>query len=159
MQCIIRTTMDRRRFLKVLGLGGAAAVVTTQLVLPERALALPDPQRTFFLPPEQGWKPATTAEPYTFYLDEPAYRAGLTSGFYRPIMLSVPFDSWALWTSSDGKPAISQNERGVRITRLDSKGYRIPGGGSTRLLSGGDLLMCEPVHPKAAGMTLRLVPA
>lgn len=48
--------MDRRGFLKSVGLGGLAVVAAPTLALPAiRSLVSADPERRFFLPPSGGW--------------------------------------------------------------------------------------------------------
>src|ERR1044072_2820782 len=48
--------MDRRGFLKVVGLGGLAIAAAPALTLPDiKPLAVAEPERRFFLPPATGW--------------------------------------------------------------------------------------------------------
>jgi hypothetical protein len=84
--------MDRRSFLKALGGTAAAAVAVPALVLPVRAIALSEPARKFYLPPEQGWpygrSPLADLGQSMAYLNEAQPRYTPTyyriTGFYDP---------------------------------------------------------------------------
>jgi hypothetical protein len=49
--------MDRRGFLRTLGVGGMLAAVAPRLIVPTQTTSLAEPARSLFLPPAGGWYP------------------------------------------------------------------------------------------------------
>lgn len=54
--------MDRRGFLKVLGLGGVAVAAAPKLLLPPARNVVAEPERRIFLPPSGGWVPRSVRD-------------------------------------------------------------------------------------------------
>jgi len=47
--------MDRRGFLRTIGIGAGLAAVAPRLILPDPTTSIAAPERTVFLPPAKGW--------------------------------------------------------------------------------------------------------
>ena len=86
--------MDRRKFLKTLGIGGVLTAVAPSLVLPAARTAIAEPHRTLFLPPAGGWptRAFTLSEtsmgsartPYVDRIFLPAQSTITLEGYYDP---------------------------------------------------------------------------
>jgi len=50
--------MDRRGFLRVLGVGGALVAAAPMLIVPAARNVVAEPERRIFLPPASGWPSA-----------------------------------------------------------------------------------------------------
>jgi len=63
--------MDRRGFLRTLGIGAGLAAVAPRLIVPTPTTSLAEPARTLFLPPAGGWRPGEPALDYVKRLGKP----------------------------------------------------------------------------------------
>jgi len=85
--------MDRRGFLRTLGIGGALLVTAPQLILPEATPEIALPERRYFLPPENGWPvPTPLRDLNATALFSGAGNSQLTlEGFYDPSISEMFF--------------------------------------------------------------------